>query len=86
MKTMDKIRFRAMLPRYLSIQSPPPPLMDKHPSLFWRKNKYRGYSSERPGASFNFGFLKGGVYSREALIEYIKETSKYFQLVSLIKQ
>ena len=60
MQTMDKIRFWAMLPRYLSIQSSPPspPLMDKHPSLFWRKNKYRRYSSERLGASFNFGFLK----------------------------
>ena len=43
---------------------------------------YRIYLSERPGRSFNFEFSKGGAYSREALIEYIKETSKYFQLVS----
>ena len=35
-----------------------------------------------PGRSFNFEFSKGGAYSREALIEYIKETSKCFQLVS----
>ena len=61
--------------------------INKDPSLFWRKNKYRIYSSERPGVSFNFGFLKGeGAYSREALIEYIRKTLKYFQFVSLIKQ
>ena len=50
--------------------------------------KYRIHSSERPGHSFNSEFSKGGclfeggALSREALIEYIKETSKYFQLVS----
>ena len=38
--------------------------------------RYRIYSSERPGRPFNFEFSKGGAYSREALIEYIKETSK----------
>ena len=43
---------------------------------------YRIYSSERPGRSFNFEFSNGGAYSREALIKYIKETSKYFQFVS----
>ena len=49
------------------LYNPPPPLfppliwenINKHPSLFWRKNKYCSYSSEHPGASFNFGFLKG---------------------------
>ena len=30
--------------------------------------------------------LKGGALSRKVLIKYIKKTSKYFQLVSLIKQ
>ena len=29
--------------------------------------KYRIYSSERPGRSFNFEFSKGGAYSRETL-------------------
>ena len=49
---------------------------------------YPIYSSERPGRSFNFEFSKGGrlfeggALSREALIEHIKETSKYFELVS----
>ena len=43
---------------------------------------YRIYSKERPGRSFNFKFSEGGAYSREALIEYIKKTSKYLQLVS----
>ena len=28
---------------------------------------YRIYSSEHPGHSFNFGFLRDGTYSREAL-------------------
>ena len=61
--------------------------INKDVSLFWRKNKYRIYSSECPGVSFNFGFLKGeNAYSREALIEYIRKTLKYFQFVSLIKQ
>ena len=47
-----------------------------------KKTIYRIYSSERPGRSFNFELPKGGAYSKEALIEYIKKTSKYFQLVS----
>ena len=46
------------------------------------REEYRIYSNERPGRSFNFEFSNGGAYSREALIKYIKETSKYFQLVS----
>ena len=54
----------------------------------WKKKKkiktyfsnirnYRIYSSDRPGRSFNFWFSKGGAYSREAHIKYIK-TLKYF--------
>ena len=39
---------------------------------------YRIYSSDRPGRSFNFRFSKGGAYSREAHIKYIKKTLKYF--------
>ena len=45
------------------------------------------------GRSFNFGFSKGGgrlfeggALSKQALIKHFKKTSKYFQLVSLIKQ
>ena len=30
-------------------------------------SQYRIYSSERPGRSFNFGFSKGGTYSKKAL-------------------
>ena len=41
---------------------------------------------ERRGRAFNFGFSKRGALSREVLIKYIKKTSKYFQLVSLINQ
>ena len=52
---------------------------------------YRIYSSEGLGSSFNFRFSKGDAIrgrhsSREVLIKYIKKTSKYFQLVSLMKQ
>ena len=43
MKTMDIIHFRAILPSDLSVKSPPPlpyvRIVNKHPSLFWRKNK-----------------------------------------------
>ena len=52
---------------------------------------YRIYWSTE--CSFNFGFTKeggrlfeGGPFSTEALIKYIKKTSKYFHLVSLIRQ
>ena len=47
---------------------------------------YRIHSSESRRRSFNFDSSKGGAYSREAIIKYIKKTSKYFQLVFLIKQ
>ena len=40
---------------------------------------YQIYSIESSRRSFNFGF------SMEALIKYIKKTSIYFQVVSLIK-
>ena len=84
MKTMDTIHFRAIFPSDLLVKSSPLPLMweniNKHPSLFWRKNKYHIYSSEYPGVSFNLGFLKGGAYSREALIEYIRKTLNTFNL------
>ena len=47
--------------------------------------RYRIYSSERLGRSFNFGFSKRGAFLRKALSKYIKKT-KYLQLVSLIKK
>ena len=37
---------------------------------------YRIYSNERPGRSFNFGTLRRGDHSREALIKYIEKTLK----------
>ena len=58
-------------------------------SLTFSKNvfvAYHIYWSEHPGCSFNFDLSKGGTYLRKALIKYIKKVSKYFQLVSLIKQ
>ena len=53
--------------------------------------KNRIYSNEHRGAHLILGsqrgsLFKGGAHSREALIKYIKKTSKYFQLVYLIKQ
>ena len=39
-------------------------------------NNYRIYSNERPGRSFNFGTLRRGAHSREALIKYIEKTLK----------
>ena len=54
---------------------------------------YNIYSSKHPGHSFDFEFSRDGAFSRETLsfeggtlYIYIKKTSKYFQLVSLIKQ
>ena len=56
-----------------------------------KKRIYRTYSSERPRRSFNFRCSKegggrrylfeAGTLSKEALIKYIKKTSKYFRLV-----
>ena len=70
----------------------------RNENIFAKQKKfriYRIYSSERPRRSFNFRFSKegggrgylfeAGALSKEALIKYIKKTSKYFRLVIIIE-
>ena len=63
----------------------------RNENIFAKQKKFRIYSCERPSAHLILGSQKKeggrgylfepGALSKEALIKYIKKTSKYFRLV-----